>query len=66
MKRIQSACLEQTVLFETADDYDTYKGRMNRRRIPYAVTAEEKRPDGSILIKLKRPYTHYATGDYLS
>lgn len=65
MMRIQSACLEQTIFFETQEDYDGYKARMDKRHIPYVIVSDEGKGDGARLVKLKKRYTHYPTGEYL-
>lgn len=78
MKRIQSACLEQTIRFLTKDDvpveeaqrlvqaeYRHYLDQMDRNRTGYKVLEEKPQPDGSLLIRLKRQYNNYSTGDFL-
>lgn len=75
MKRIQSACLEQTILFTANDapapaqvarqEVEYYKASLTRRQTAYRIEEELPRPDGSILVKLKRQYNAYPCGDYL-
>ena len=73
MKRIQSACLEQTILFTANDapaqvarqEVEYYKASLARRQTAYRIEEELPRPDGSILVKLKRQYNAYPCGDYL-
>lgn len=65
MIRIKNACLEQTILFEAMEDYENYKARMDKRRIPYLIVTETKAEDGSVVVQLKKRYNHYDTGDYL-
>ena len=78
MKRIQSACLEQTIRFLTKDDvpveesrrlvqaeYRHYLEQLDRNRTGYKVLEETPQPDGSLLVLLKRQYNHYSTGDFL-
>lgn len=78
MKRIQSACLEQTIRFELSEnlpreeaaaavkkELESYKAGMDRRRIRYRVIEESTEPDGSILLKIKKQYNSYRTGEYL-
>ena len=78
MKRIQSACLEQTILFTANDalnpgqaaqaarqEVEHYKASPTRRQTAYRIEEELPRPDGSILVKLKRQYNAYPCGDYL-
>ena len=78
MKRIKSACLEQTILFTANDapapaqaalaarqEVEYYKASLTRRQTAYRIEEELPRPDGSILVKLKRQYNSYPCGDYL-
>ena len=75
MKRIKSACLEQTILFTANDapapaqaarqEGEHYKASLTRRQTAYRIEEELPRPDGSILVKLKRQYNAYPCGDYL-
>lgn len=78
MKRIKSACLEQTILFTANDapapaqaalaarqEVEHYKASLTRRQTAYRIEEELPRPDGSILVKLKRQYNAYPCGDYL-
>lgn len=78
MKRIKSACLEQTILFTANDapapaqaalaarqEVEHYKASLTRRQTAYRIGEELPRPDGSILVKLKRQYNAYPCGDYL-
>ena len=66
MMRIQSACLEQTIFFETQEDYEQYKARMEKRRTPYLIENKEPQSGGEWLVRLKKRYTHYPVGDYLA
>lgn len=76
MKRIKSACLEQTILFTANDapaqaalaarqEVEYYKASLARRQTASRIEEELPRPDGSILVKLKRQYNAYPCGDYL-
>ena len=76
MKRIKSACLEQTILFTANDapaqaalaarqEVEHYKASLTRRQTAYRIEEELPQPDGSILVKLKRQYNAYPCGDYL-
>ena len=78
MKRIQSACLEQTIRFVMKDDipreearqmvqaeYRHYLEQMDRNRTGYKVLEEAPQADGSLIIRLKRQYNNYDVGDYL-
>ena len=66
MMRIQSACLEQTIFFETQEDYEQYKARMEKRRTPYRIENQEPQSGGGWLVRLKKRYTHDPVGDYLA
>ena len=78
MKRIQSACLEQTILFSASDDLtpelpakttrqelESYKLSLTRKQVAYKIESETPQPDGSLLVKLKRQYNFYSCGAYL-
>lgn len=78
MKRIKSACLEQTVHFELKADIEheaavlavrqeaeKYKQSMDRRHVKYKVLEEKTLPDGSIQMKIKKQYNCYPCGEYL-
>ena len=78
MKRIQSACLEQTIRFVMKDDipreearqmvqteYRHYLEQMDRNRTGYKVLEELPQTDGSLIVRLKRQYNNYDVGDYL-
>ena len=78
MKRIKSACLEQTIHFELKADLEKeeavqgvqrevehYKLSMDRRHVKYKVLEENTLPDGSIQMKIKKQYNSYPCGDYL-
>ena len=78
MKRIQSACLEQTIRFAAKDaataaeaarladsEYRQYLVQLDRGRTAYKVLEEQPQKDGSLLIRIKRQYNSYDTGTYL-
>ena len=67
MKRIQSACLEQTILFSASDDLspelaakmvrqevESYKLSLTRKQVAYKIESETPQPDGSVIVKLRR------------
>jgi len=80
MKRIESACLLQTIVFRPKDDtlpldaaktavreeYASYLSRLDRTRTAYRITEEETEADGTIRIRIMRQYNTYPTGDYLN
>lgn len=79
MKRIQYACLEQTIRFMLKDDIpheeavamlrrelDGYKTHLDHAHTRYRIVSEATEPDGSITLKLKKQYNGYSCGDYLN
>ena len=79
MKRIQSACLSQTIHFLLKEDvghdlavsqakaeYENYRKTLDKKRIKYKITDEKTQQDGSIVIKIKKQVNDYEIGDYLA
>lgn len=77
MKRIQSACLSQTIHFQLKEDlehdiaveqvkreYESYKQLMERNRTRYKILEENEQPDGSIIIRIKKQVSQYKIGDW--
>ena len=77
MKRIQSACLSQTIHFQLKEDlehdiaveqvkreYENYKQLMERNRTRYKILEENEQPDGSIVIRIKKQVSQYKIGDW--
>lgn len=78
MKRIQSACICQTLHFLSreevareeaarlaAEEVAQYKKGLERNRTKYKILEETEQPDGSILLKLRKQYNASPVGDYL-
>lgn len=78
MKRIQTACLNQTIHFKLKDDidhsqaisqvhqeYTNYKRHLDSTHTKYKLVSEETQKDGSIIIKIKKQFNDYAIGTYL-
>ncbi len=78
MKRIQSACLEQTLHFQLKEDvdhslavievqaeYQKYKQKLEKTKVLYKTMEEKVLDDGSILLKIKKQYNGYSVGNYL-
>ena len=78
MKRIKSACLQQTIHFmlkedlrhEDAlrgvkEDVAAYQMQLERSRTRYRIDSEEEQPDGSVIVKIRKQYNSYDCGDYL-
>ena len=79
MKRIQSACLEQTLHFQLKEgldhdlavsevqaEYEKYKRQLERAKVRYKIIEETVQDDGSILLKIKKQYNGYEVGEYLN
>ncbi len=71
MKRIQAACIFQTLLFSqkpelgltreqalmiNRQEVEQYKLRLQRTKTRYRITLEQERPDGSILVQVRKQY----------
>ena len=78
MKRIKAACLEQTIHFQLKDgisaelakqqvqqEYESYKGRMDRHKTQYKIMEETEQPDGSLIVKIKKQNNTQPVGNYL-
>ena len=78
MKRVQAACLNQTIHFQLKEDighddainnikeeYANYKAVLERSHTKYKITEEKVQDDGSIIIKIKKQYNSYDVGNYL-
>ncbi len=77
MKRIQAACLSQTILFQQKEplgkesaaqanrmEFERYKSQMSRSYTKYQIVEEKVLPDGTLEVHLKKQYNSYDTGDY--
>ena len=71
MKRITSACLEQTIRFDTyndanpKDDLKRFLELMDRKNTKYQIVDQTENSDGSIIIKIKKQYNAYKTDGYI-
>lgn len=71
MKRITSACLEQTIRFDTYNDADPqadlkkFLELLDRRRTKYQLVDQQRMEDGAIVIRLKKQYNAYKTDGYI-
>lgn len=77
MKRIQAACLLQTIHFQQKEpmspeaaaqanrmEFERYKSQLARGYTKYQITDEKTLPDGTLEIKLKKQYNSYSIGNY--
>ena len=79
MKRIQSACLQQTLRFYNRDEtltgddarkavaieVETYRRRMERNHVRHQIVSETQQEDGSVLLAVKKQYNGHDCGMYL-
>ncbi len=78
MKRVQAACICQTLHFllkeDVARDYaltlvkqevEQYKKGLDQKHIQHKILEETAQPDGSILVKVIKQYNASPVGDYL-
>lgn len=65
MKRIISACIEQTTRFETYEEPAAFKASLDRKSVKYRIFDEQPQSDGTVIVKLKKQYNHYDVGSYM-
>jgi hypothetical protein len=71
MRRITSACLLQTMKFDTANDANPeqelkiYISKLDSKKIKYVIEEQNKEADGSIVLKIRKQYTTYETNGYI-
>ena len=71
MKRIISACLEQTIRFDTYNDADPkldmkkYFEQLDRKRVKYQIVDQQEDADGAMIVRLKKQYNAYRTDGYI-
>ena len=79
MKRIQSACICQTLHFMLKEDgghdyavsmvkeeVEKYKHSLEKNRTKYRIVEETAQPDGSVVMKIIKQYNQSPVGDYLN
>lgn len=77
MKRIQAACLLQTVRFQSKEEvpsalsrqqirqeYENYKAAMTRNGTRFKILEENVQEDGTIVVKLKKQNNTQPIGEY--
>ena len=71
MRRIVSACLLQTMKFDTSSeanpehDFEVYCNKMNKSKIKYVIEEKKKEADGTLIVKVRKQYNTYSIGEYL-
>ena len=79
MKRIQAACICQTLRFALPDGTEAgnaaeitrqevaqYKKVLEEKRIRHKIVSEQEQPDGSVVLKIIKQYNASPVGDYLN
>jgi hypothetical protein len=78
LKRIQTACLNQTLHFQVKPEVpkhaaarnarmecESYKTTLIQNNTKHKIIAEKTQDDGSIIIKVKKQLSSYDVGEYL-
>lgn len=71
MKRVISACVEQTLRFDTSkdanpqEDFKQYINMLNKKHTKHEVLDTQTDKDGSIVVKIKKEYNNYSTEGYM-
>lgn len=78
MKRIQSACICQTLRFLSKEgvsdefgrqqikaEVEQYKKSLERTQTKYKIVEETTQADGSVMLKIIKQYNASPVGDYL-
>lgn len=66
MKRVISACLEQTLKFGGEDEFQIFFGRRDSRQTKYKIVEKKVQPDSTIVVKILREHSTFPVGDYLN
>ena len=79
MKRIQAACICQTLRFALPDgteaanaaelmrqEAEQYKKGLEEKHIRHRIVSEQAEPDGSVVLKIIKQYNTSPVGDYLN
>ena len=80
MKRIQAACILQTLRFQQKEDsglsveamlklnrseVQKYKAQLDKNKTRYKIDEESKQPDGAIIVRIRKEYNNgVAVGEY--
>ena len=78
MRRVQAACLNQTLHFLLKDDIEhdeavaqvevevkEYKEYLLKKQIPHKILEEIRKEDGTVILKVKKQVNGYDVGEYL-
>lgn len=80
MKRIQAACILQTLRFQQKEDsglsveamlklnrseVQKYKAQLDKNKTRYKIDEESEQPDGAIIVRIRKEYNNGASvGEY--
>ena len=71
MKRVQAACIMQTLLFSqkpeygyskdralalNREEYEQYQAKLSRNKIRYQIASETETPEGALLVRVRKQY----------
>ena len=71
MRRIVSACLHQTMRFESVNDSDPmaefqmYQEKLRKSGVKFSVVETKNEENGSLIVKIERQHNSYSTDGYL-
>ena len=71
MRRIVSACLLQTMRFDTTkeadpeQDFTSFCKKLEKSSVKYVIEEKTKEADGSLVVKIRKQYNSYSTEGYL-
>lgn len=71
MRRIVSACLLQTMRFDTTkeadpeQDFTIFCKKLEKGSVKYVIEEKTKEADGSLVVKIRKQYNSYSTDGYL-
>jgi hypothetical protein len=65
MKRVISACVEQTQKFEMEKDLESYINSLERKRVKYKIVDRKQSSDNTVMLKIIMQCSDFPVGDYL-
>ena len=71
MRRIVSACLLQTLRFDTfnvsnpEEELEIYCRKLDSKRTEYVIEDKKKESDGSLIVRIRKQYNTYKTTGYM-
>lgn len=71
MRRILSACLLQTMRFDTTkeanpeQDFSIFCKKLDKSSVKYTIEEKTTEADGSLVVKIRKQYNSYRVDGYL-